>query len=73
MTLIEHRVHYKDKNLWTELPVAQFRLNERTRKWTLYWRDRNLRWHRFGYLRPSTNLKDLLAEVDRDQTGIFWG
>jgi hypothetical protein len=39
----------------------------------LYWRDRNLRFHLYDLVTPSPHVEDLLAEIDRDSTGIFWG
>jgi len=39
----------------------------------LYWRDRNLRFHRYDQLEPSPDIDDLLTEIDRDPTAIFWG
>jgi len=41
--------------------------------WTLYWRDRHLRFHRYDELPPSLRIDDLLTEIDRDPTAIFWG
>jgi hypothetical protein len=38
----------------------------------LYWRDSNLRFHAHHGIGPSS-INDLLAEIDRDPTGIFWG
>jgi hypothetical protein len=39
----------------------------------LYWRDRNLRFHIYDLLAPSRRVEDLLTEIDRDPTCIFWG
>jgi DUF3024 family protein len=39
----------------------------------LYWRDRNLRFHTYDRIRPSTRTNDLLAEIDRDPRGILLG
>ena len=39
----------------------------------MYWRDRNLRFHLYGRLAPSNRIDDLLSEIDRDPTCIFWG
>jgi Protein of unknown function (DUF3024) len=39
----------------------------------LYWRDRNLRFHSYDLLAPSNRVDDLLDEINRDPTGIFWG
>jgi len=40
---------------------------------TLYWRDRNLRFHECDRIAPSASIADVLAEIDRDPTGVFWG
>lgn len=39
----------------------------------LYWSDRNKRWHEDEGLAPVKNLDLILAELDRDPTGIYWG
>jgi hypothetical protein len=43
-----------------------------TTTWTLYWADRNSRWHRYGHIEPGA-IDDLLLEIDEDPTCIFWG
>lgn len=58
---------------WTTLPVARLRYTAADATWTLCWRDRNLRFHAYDQLPPSPHVEDLLAEVDRDPTAIFWG
>lgn len=58
---------------WSRFPVARFRYSAKTKLWALYWRDRNLRFHRYDLCPPSPHLAVLLDEVDRDPTGIFWG
>jgi hypothetical protein len=47
--------------------------NYSSRAWTLYRRDRNLRFHPYDRLAPSPSVDALLAEIDRDPTCIFWG
>jgi hypothetical protein len=71
VTLIETRRYYRDPSIWTENPVAQFRFDNQ--KWTLHCMDRNSRWHLYDLLDPSADFDDLLKELDRDPTGIFWG
>jgi hypothetical protein len=39
----------------------------------LYYRDRNLRFRRYDLVPPTTNVGELLDEIDRDPTAIFWG
>lgn len=58
---------------WTRLSVAQFRYDAETRHWRLYCADRNSHWHEYDDRDQSERLEDLIAEVDADPTGIFWG
>jgi len=58
---------------WTRFPVARLRRVETRGVWMLDWRDRNLRWHRYDRVDPSPHLDPLLAEIESDPTGIFWG
>jgi hypothetical protein len=58
---------------WTRLPVARMRYTKSNGTWALYYRDRNLRFHRYDLVPPTANINDLLNELDQDPTGIFWG
>lgn len=58
---------------WTRVPIARLRYTKTTRVWSLYWRDRNLRFHTYDVVSPTAVIEELLAEVDRDPTAIFWG
>lgn len=58
---------------WTQTSVAQFRFDASNGLWSLYWADRNSRWHLYDEVEPSTNIVDLIEEVDEDPTGIFYG
>jgi hypothetical protein len=73
VTLIDTRPYFKDPSIWTENPVAQFRFDDETKKWTLYCIDRNSRWHLYGLTKPSADFDDMLKALDEDRTGIFWG
>jgi hypothetical protein len=53
--------------------VAGLRHTKATGMWTLYYTDRNLRFHRYDPAPATANVVDLLAEIDRDPTAIFWG
>lgn len=75
-TLIERRVPWHpamEGQPWTRMPIAQFRYDVGSDRWTLYWPDRNSRWHLDDNVDPSPDIASLLAEVDRDPTGIYWG
>jgi hypothetical protein len=56
---------------WTSTSVARFRWSEG--RWSLYWPDRNGRWHRDEHAPDTSDLQVLLDVVDADPTGIFWG
>lgn len=80
VTIYEHRCRFhaagvkpRTRDEFTESPVARFRFNRRTGMWSLYWSDSRARWHEYERLQPTPELRFLIAEVDRDPTGIFWG
>jgi hypothetical protein len=58
---------------WSSQKIAQLRYDSAKRRWSLYWRDSNDRWHLYSEIKPSRDLAPLLAEVDADPAGIFWG
>ena len=57
---------------WTRHPVAQMRYDMASTLWTLYWSDRNARWHAFDLIDPGS-VTELLEEIELDRTAIFWG
>lgn len=73
VTLVELRPAFRADIGRTESLVARFRFNAKEGLWQLFWRDRNLWWHRYSRVRPARRLATLFAEVRRDPTGIFWG
>ena len=75
ITIVERRAppHEGAGSEWTSFPVARLRYTAADKSWTLYWRDRNLRFHLYGRLAASNRIDDLLSEIDRDPTCIFWG
>lgn len=58
---------------WTRSPIARLRYTKSAGVWSLYWRDRNLRFHAYDLVSPAASIEELLAEVDRDPTAIFSG
>lgn len=58
---------------WTRFPIARLRYTNASKRWSLYWRDRDLRFHQYDRVPPTDTVEELLAEVDRDPTAIFWG
>ena len=58
---------------WIRQEIARLRYTKSTGAWTLYWPDRNSRFHRYEGLDPTSRVDRLLAEIDADPTCIFWG
>ncbi len=75
ITIVERRAPWHEDfgPEWTSWPIARLRYIIADRSWTLYWRDRNLRFHVYDLLAPSDRVEDLLTEIERDPTCIFWG
>jgi hypothetical protein len=53
--------------------MARLRFTMKKGEWSLYWRDRNLAFHRYDRFAPSPFVGDLLDEIEADPTAIFWG
>ncbi len=62
-----------DDLAWTRHPVVRFRLSEPSGDWSVMWRDSLDRLHPYEPAAPSPRIADLLAEVDADVSGVFWG
>ena len=74
ITIVERRPLWQGgPGAWTRMPIAQLRYDTAAGIWTLYWADRNRRWHRYNYLDPTPQLDDLLKEIDEDPLCMFWG
>jgi hypothetical protein len=73
ITLTEVRPHWRMPGEFTRSDIAQFRFRPATGTWHLYWADRHNRWHLYESAPPTAYIRTLIAEVDRDPTGIFWG
>src|SRR5262249_52148984 len=73
VVLLEGRPHFQDRDRQVEHLVAKFRYNAKRGCWTLLWPDRNLRWHTYDGFEEKRRFEDLLREVERDPTGIFFG
>ena len=73
VTLYECHAPWRPGQPWSRMPSAQFRFDPVRLAWTLYWADRNGRWHLYDDAMPTPDLAMLLAEVNADPTGILFG
>src|SRR3954462_10293921 len=58
LTIVERRVPWREEvgPDWTSLPIARLRYTAVDKSWTLYWRDRNLRFHLYDQLALSAHV-----------------
>jgi Protein of unknown function (DUF3024) len=63
LTIVERRAPWREDfgPEWTSFPIARLRYTAASKSWTLYWRDRNLRFHLYDLLPPSRTVEDLLT------------
>ena len=74
VTLIESRPHFREPGLWSRLPVARFRFNPGAGTWALLSPVfANKEAWRLYPIQPSRDLDKLIATVDEDANGVFWG
>ena len=73
IVLFESRPRFRRPEEWGEHPVAKFRYIRARHVWQLFCMFRDLKWHRYQPLPEAESLRELVAEVRRDPTGIFWG
>jgi hypothetical protein len=58
---------------WLRVPNARLGYASGRDEWTLYFIDSNDKVRRYPDYGPSTEIRDLLDEIDRDPWCIFWG
>lgn len=75
VTIVERRAPWNTDMgpEWTRFPIARLRYSPGHATWALFWRDRNLHWHRYYRIQPAATVGPLLDEIDADPTAIFWG
>ena len=74
VTLIERRAPWgPGASEWTRTKIAQLRFDRDAGSWSLYFPDRDGRWWPSEGSPWSRSVDPLLAEIDRDRSGIFWG
>jgi hypothetical protein len=71
--IYEHRPRWDNPEEWIDEGIAKFLYAGTTRKWKLYWMRGDLKWHLYQPLAESATLERLVAEVDKDPHGAFFG
>lgn len=75
LTILECRPPWREGygTEWTRFPIARLRYVKARKEWSLYWRDRNLKFHLYDRVAPTPTIQVLLDEVTADPISIFWG
>jgi hypothetical protein len=71
--IFEERPPWRGTGEWTRLGVAKFRYVRSRGLWSLYWMRRDLRWHLYEPEAATADLAALVAVVDEDTHGAFFG
>ena len=72
ITVFERRPKWRGQGV-TEGGVARLRFIRQAGEWRLFWRRADLKWHSYSPLPSSTDLSDLVAEIQADPHACFFG
>jgi hypothetical protein len=74
VTVVESRPKADEPGAWNQLPVARFRYNAAAGTWALLCPAFGQKdaWRPYP-VQPTRELDRLIATLDEDATGIFWG
>lgn len=73
VTIVEVRPPWRGDGDPTRFPIARLRWNRARHEWSLYWRDRNLKFHVYDRVDPTPQVQNLLDYLDSHEDAIFWG
>jgi hypothetical protein len=73
LVVVEVRPAYNDKRRIIEHPLAKAKWVDKRKVWRLFWMRSDLKWHSYSPMPEARTIGSLLAEVDRDPHGCFFG
>ena len=73
VVFFESRPRYDRPSDWLDHEIAKFRFTKSTGQWTLYCQFRDLKWRAYQPFPHAADLAELVAEMRRDPTCIFFG
>ena len=72
VTIVEVRPPWDGQGEPTRFPIARLRYHQREKQWSLYWRDRNLKFHEYD-IASTPLVDDLLDYIQNSGDPIFFG
>ena len=73
VSIYEQRPPWCGSGPWTSHGIARFRFSRAQGSWALFWMRQDLKWHRYEPAPPSVDLAALVAVVEADEFGAFFG
>ena len=73
VTMYEERPPWDGVGEWTRRGIARFRFYRSRSEWQLYWMRQDLRWHLYDPDEMPADLASLVAVVEADKYGAFFG
>ena len=73
VSIYEERPPWDGAGEWTRMGVARFRYRRTRGSWTLYWMRRDLKLHVYDADAMPADLESLVALVNQDECGAFFG
>lgn len=73
VSIFEERAPWDGVGGWTRMGVARFRFVSTRSEWQLYWMRGDLRWHVYEPSLATRDLAWLVAVVEADEYGAFFG
>lgn len=73
VTMYEERPPWDGVGEWTRRGIARFRYVRSRDEWQLHWMRQDLRWHLYDPDEMPADLPSLVAVVEADKYGAFFG
>jgi hypothetical protein len=73
VTMYEERPPWDGVGEWTRRGIARLRFSRSRSEWQLSWMRQDLRWHLYGPDELPADLASLVAVVEADKYGAFFG
>lgn len=71
--IFEIRPRWDNPNEKIEGPIAKATFVRSTKKWKLFWKRADNKWHGYEPFSESRSLERILDVIDKDECGCFWG
>jgi len=71
--IYEIRPRWNKPDEQTRMPCAKLKFIRSRNIWKLFWHRSDMKWHAYDPLKSSRDLAELIAEIDTDPNGCFFG